>query len=123
MKRRELGAFTSVSVEVSFEGTQSAELPDLLTIIPQRDVGKGSSHTELSHLNVSKLLGVAIAFESCVKRLKAFRDFADLILKRFKMSVITNTQLERSFVFGYKRMVKVRTFSFCFILFFFMFDT
>lgn len=87
-------------MDVSSEGTQSVELPDLLTIKALRDVKEEFNHTRAFNSNVSNLMGVDMTSEGHSESLKVFQDFIDLVSSRLDMSVITSMWMEMSFIFA-----------------------
>lgn len=108
-KRRRKEAFTFTLIDVSSEGIQNAELLNYQTIRVAREAGEGSSKAcTLSLGATAKLIEVGTTSKSYSNRLKALRAFARVVLAKLDMFKITNSQAERSFVFGSNSVVHVR---------------
>lgn len=74
-----------------------------------KEVKEGSSKVSTSLLHtIAELLEVGMTFKSCSKSLKAFKDFAGLVLAKLDMFKITSTWVKRSFVLDFRSMIHVR---------------
>lgn len=110
----------SMSVDVSSEGSPShkQEGPSLTRTI--REVGESSSHAKASFLNAAELLRVSISSKSVSNSSKAFMNFVEAITKKLDVFDIQSSRQDKSFIFGFIYMVKIKHFNYsCFFFFFF----
>lgn len=103
-------------------GTQSAELLNSSTNKVTGEASEGSSHVGASHLDTTDLLRENIGSRSYYESSKAFEDFFDLVLAKLDLCEVRSTQEDRSFIFSFYNIMKVRI-IFCLCPFFFSYLT
>lgn len=99
-------------IDKSLEETPSVEVLDFSSTEAIREAGESSNHMKASLLDVTELLGISMASRNYFDSSKAFTDFDELISAKLDLSEVRSTRKDRSFVFGFRQMVKVRTLVF-----------
>lgn len=107
-------------VEAAFEGSPSAKRPNPSSVKVTREPEEGSSYAQASLLNAIKLLGVSMGFKSVSDNSKSFADFIEAVIAKLDLSEVQSSREDKSFVFGFWHMVKVKTFYFFFFIFCFL---
>lgn len=98
----------SALINMSSKETTSAKMLDPSSSGAIREARESSSHTKASLLDTAKVLGVSISSKSCYDSSKAFTDFAELVSAKLDLSKVRSSRKDRSFIFDFRHMVKVR---------------
>lgn len=108
-RKRRKKALPFILVDVFSKEMPSAKELDPSFFEATKEAGESSSHTNASLLDAAELLGVSIGPRSCSNNFKAFIDFAKLVSAKLDFFEVYSTREDRSFVFGFRHMVNVKT--------------
>lgn len=123
-RRRRQEASLYALVDVSSKETPSVEVSNLSSTRVIREAKKSSNHVKASLLDAVELLEVSTGSRSYSNSSSAFTNFTELVLTKLDLLEVHSTREDKSFIYGFSHIVKVRTLVFysSFLIIIYVFD-